>query len=79
MAFDESKDKTLKATVLEPNEYGERLEVKLASYNGKDPQVQVSRFTESGDMRSFRKLGRMTIDEAKNVAAAIASIVEDGS
>ena len=72
MPFDESKDKTL---------FSERVEgevtdvlVELKSYDGGEAKVQLSRQNKED---KFYRLGRMTLSEAVEVAAAI-KLIEDG-
>ena len=68
MAYDAGKDKVLAVRT------SGTVEVKLCQYNGGEIKVQVTRFEQKGDTRVYGKLGRMTLDEAREVAEAIDNI-----
>ena len=74
MVFDSEKDKTLDKTVFDADRGGEQIEVKLSSYDGKDPKIQISRFEVDEDERKFRKLGRLTVNEARQVRDALTKL-----
>lgn len=76
--FDASKDKTLYAERVDVGD-GAFIEVKLASYNNGPPKLQLSRLVVAEGTESFRRWGRMTLEEATRVAAAIPEIISRGT
>ena len=78
MAFDPTRDKTLKSKVFDADKDDQKIEVKLVSYDGGPEKMQISRFSEVGGkespMRKFLKLGRMTVKEAVSVRDAITEL-----
>ena len=66
MAFDPKLDQTLDSEIIEGE--GTSVEVSLRRYGDGDPKVQLSRFsTEEDGQRRYRKLGRLTLEEAESV------------
>lgn len=66
--FDATKDKVLAVRT------SGTVEVKICQYNGGEVKVQVTRFEQKGDTKIYGKLGRMTIDEARDVADMITQV-----
>lgn len=69
MAYEPEKDVTLE-TLLEGGEDGVSVEVK--QYGGGQEKIQISRSVNG----RFAKLGRLTLDEAEEVAEAILEYVK---
>ena len=76
MSFDSSKDKILAVRI---EQFGNtNLEMKLVSYKGGDPKIQISRFAyprEGSVERSYRRTGRMTIEESRWAASTISELL----
>jgi len=78
LAFDPTKDKTIKSRVFDASAAGEQIEVKLSSYDGGPEKIQISRYqVVDGAENKFRKLGRLTLDEARCVRDAITALAEE--
>ena len=68
--FDESKDEILMGPVVAETDSAQ-FELKIVSYNGGEPKLQISRFSETEDGgRRYQKLGRTTRDEWDEIAEA---------
>ncbi len=76
MAYDEKKDEVLYIRVEEFSE-ANHLEVKLVRYDKGEPRIQIARFSlkshEEG--AKYRRLGRMTLNEACWATRAIEEII----
>lgn len=70
VSFDESKDKVLAGPVVAESDDA-RFELKIVSYDGGAPKLQVSRFSErEPGERRYQKMGRTTRDEWDAIAEA---------
>jgi len=78
LAFDPTKDKTIKSKVFDAATDGQQIEVKLVSYDSGPEKIQISRFNVvEGSDNKFLKLGRLTLDEARCVRDAITALAEE--
>ena len=77
MAYDSDKDKVL---AIRTEEFGEtNLDVKVVSYDGGPPKIQISRFRYAKDEPhdpKYLRVGRLTFDEARWVRTAIAELIQ---
>ena len=78
MAFDASKDEKLDSRVVE-GDNDTFIELSLVRYDGGDVKVQLSRYTEDDETkeRKYRRLGRLTIREARAIPGAIGSLLDE--
>ncbi len=76
MAFDASLNKVLDSEVIEGDTTS--IEVSLNSYNEGAPKIQLSRFsTDEEGERRYRKLGRLSYQEAEEVFDALGRILSE--
>ena len=73
MAFDPKLDETLNSEIIEGGETS--VEVSLHRYGDGDPKIQLSRFAHENGERRYRKLSRLTLEEAEGVRGAIGRIL----
>jgi hypothetical protein len=76
MAFDQSKDHVLWEDSVGGDKNTEVV-VAVRQYEGSDPKVQISRryFTQGGEGK-FKKLGRLSKDELKNLIEFLPTVLE---
>jgi hypothetical protein len=76
MAFDQSKDHVLWEESVEGDKKTE-IVVAVRQYEGSEPKVQFSRryFTQGGEGK-FKKLGRLSKDELKNLIEFLPAALE---
>ncbi|KKN73525.1 hypothetical protein LCGC14_0399670 [marine sediment metagenome] len=75
MVFDATQDEVL---CIRTEEIGDvHMEVKLVSRNQGEPKIQISRFVIEEPSRAvkYRRLGRMTLDEAKWVKGVVGELL----
>lgn len=76
MVFDPGKDRAAKVEEVEADKAGQKIEVKLVSYDGGPLKVQLARFDETNGARKYLKLGRMSINEASDVCKVLSEILD---
>ena len=76
MAFDNLKDKILWDGEID-GEKGTTLTVVVASYNDGPMKIGINRTHGEGEDKEFRKLGRMSVDEAEKLLPFLQEAVKE--
>lgn len=75
MPYEPQKDKKLKSVVV-CQDSGAPIEVSLNSYDGGPEKIQLRRFVVKGDQEKTLKLGRLRMEEAKEIIPALQQMVD---